>query len=290
MRKNTQIAKKIAITGSEGMLGHDLKKVFGSDKKYALVLYTKKTLDITDEKKVLQKLEKDKPDIIINAAAFTAVDDCEDKKHKKACIAVNGVGPKNVAKAAKKIGAILVQISTDYVFDGKKKSGYTERSRVGPINTYGKSKLMGEETVKKECTKFYIVRTSWLFGKNGPNFVETMLMLGKKHPELKVVHDQHGKPTWTYDLALHIKKLLERNKAFGVYHCTNEGETTWYNFTREILKQAKIKTPVKPCTSEEFPRPAKRPEYSTLLNTKFSRMPHWKKALTGYLKDRKKKA
>jgi dTDP-4-dehydrorhamnose reductase len=138
--------------------------------------------------------------------------------------------------------------------------------------------------VKKYCSSFFIVRTSWLYGKSGDNFVKTITKLAKKMPELKVVNDQHGKPTWTYDLAEHLKKLISSKKNFGVYHFVNEGETTWYKFTREILRLRKIKTPVKPCTTAEFPRPAKRPEYSTLLNSKFSRMRHWKGALADYLK------
>lgn len=279
--------KVVAIIGAKGMLGYDLGRVFKKDKNYKIYPFDVDSLDITKYRETESTLKDLNPDYILNSAAFTAVDDCEDKKHIKACFAVNTKGPENLAKIAKKIGSTLIHVSTDYVFNGKKKEGYTERSRVNPINQYGVSKAEGEAAIKSELSKFYIVRTSWLYGKNGKNFVKTMLELSKKFPELKVVDDQRGKPTWTYDLAVHIKALIESGKPFGVYHFANEGETTWYRFTKEILKQAKIDTPVKPCTSEEFPRPAARPEVSTLLNMKFKRMRHWKRALGEYLKDSK---
>ncbi|MBU1167228.1 dTDP-4-dehydrorhamnose reductase [Patescibacteria group bacterium] len=284
---------KLVITGAKGMLGYDLRRVFGADKNYKIFAFDKDTLDVANLQQVKQKIEDIKPDIIINAAAFTAVDDCEKKKYHKKCLEINGKGPGNLAKMAKKTGAVLVHVSTDYVFDGNNQKGYSERARLKPVSRYGKSKAKGEIELKKNCNKFFIVRTSWLYGKNGDNFVKTITGYAKKMPELKVVNDQRGKPTWTYDLALHLKKLVESRKPFGVYHFANEGETTWYDFTKEILRQQKIKTSVKPCATEEFPRPAKRPQNSSLLNTKFTRMQHWKKALSQYLidvKPKKKKA
>lgn len=283
--KKTLTKAKVLITGGKGMLGADLKKVFSKDKKYQVYVYDVKELDITKEKSVLKTLLKIKPDFIINAAAITAVDDCEKKEFQKKSILVNGKGPGILAKAAKKINAVLVHVSTDYVFNGENPKGYTERARLKPLSVYGKGKALGEKEVKKNGRNFYIVRTSWLFGKNGLNFVKTITKFAKEKPELKVVNDQKGKPTWTYDLAVHLKKLLESRKAFGVYHFTNEGETTWYRFTKEILRLQKIKTPVKPCLTKEFPRPAKRPKNSVLLNTKFARLEHWKKALVKYLKE-----
>lgn len=285
--KVTQEKMILAVIGAKGMLGTDVKRVFKEDSSYVLHLFDVDTLDITNLRDAEKILKDVSPDIIINAAAYTAVDDCEDSKGKTACFAVNGKGPENLAKISKKIGAQLVHISTDYVFDGTKKTGYTERSRIKPVNMYGASKAEGEVAIKEHCSKFYIVRTSWLFGKNGDNFVKTMLKLSKKHSELSVVNDQKGKPTWTYDLAKHVKLLVESKKPYGVYHFTNEGETTWYRFTKEIMKQAGRDTVVKPCSSDEYPRPAKRPENSVLLNMKFKRMQHWKKALGEYLKDSK---
>lgn len=277
--------KVVAIIGAKGMLGHDLRRVFKEDKNYKIHLFDVDTLDITKLRESEKTLKDAGVEVIINAAAYTAVDNCEDKAHKKACFAVNAKGPENLAKIAAKIDAILVQVSTDYVFKGNKKEGYTERSRINPINQYGASKADGEKAIKEHMKKFFIVRTSWLFGKNGDNFVKTMIKLSKKFPELTVVNDQKGKPTWTMDLARHVKFLIESSKPFGVYHFANEGETTWYKFTREIMKQIKSDTPVKPCTSDEFPRPAPRPANSVLLNMKFKRMRHWKRALSDYLQD-----
>lgn len=283
-RKTTSV-KKVLILGAKGMLGSDVLSVFKKDDLYDVVGYDVDSVDITKISQIRKICKLEQPDIVINCAAFTRVDDCEDSKFKKICFEVNAKGPENIARVCSEIGAALVHISTDYVFDGSRSGGYSERVHLKPINAYGESKADGEKAIKDNMKSYYIVRTSWLYGKNGPNFVKTMLQLSKKFSELKVVNDQRGKPTYTKHLARHLTRFLKERKPYGVYHFVNEGETTWYRFTKEIMKQAGRDIPVKPCTSDEFPRPAKRPKNSVMYNMKFVRMPHYKKALTEYLKE-----
>lgn len=274
--------KKILIIGGNGMLGQDLNNSFSNDKNYEVTSWDKEDLDITNKEEVLQKISELSPEIIVNAAAYTNVEGCED--NKEICTKVNGRAVRYLARACKEANAILVHYSTDYVFDGNKKEGYKENdTETNPINTYGESKLIGEKEIKRDLDKYYILRTSWLFGKNGKNFVETMLNLAKDHKELKVINDQHGKPTYTSDLAERTKEIIENPEDFGIYHVTNEDETTWYEFACEIFKQAKKKVKVTPCTSEEYPTKAKRPHYSSLINTKLPKIRSWREALKDYL-------
>lgn len=275
--------KKILILGAKGMLGSDLVKVFSRDRNYKVIDWDKEELDITNQKSVIKEISKIKPDIVINAAAYTDVDGCET--NRDLCIKVNGKAVGYIALACKRIGAVLVHYSTDYIFNGKKKEGYKEDdSEIGPINVYGESKALGEKELQKNTDKFYLIRTAWLYGKNGKNFVETMLKLAKEKNELSVVNDQHGKPTYTLDLAKKTKELLEGNYPFGIYHITNEGATTWYEFARKIFEIAGIQIKVKPVTSSQFPRPARRPEYSVLINTKLPKLRPWEEALEEYLR------
>jgi dTDP-4-dehydrorhamnose reductase len=239
------------------------------------VKLTRNNLDITNKQQVLKTIEEIKPDVVINAAAYTNVDGCEDMQDL--AFKANGHAPGYIAQACANIGAILVHFSTDYVFDGLKRE-YAESDTTNPINIYGRSKLMGEQEVIKNTDNYRIIRTSWLFGKNGKNFVDTMLKLSKERGAVKVVNDQSGKPTYTTDLTRKTSEIINLNP--GIYHITNEGQCTWYEFASEIIKNAV------PCSSDEFPTKAKRPTYSVLTNTKTTPMRHWKDALNEYLKEK----
>jgi dTDP-4-dehydrorhamnose reductase len=253
---------KILITGANGQLGRELANQYKEINSVELILAGKLDLDISDVMAVHRFINANKPDVIINCAALTNVDKCEteiDTAYK-----INTIGPKNLATAANEIGAEIVQVSTDYVFSGEINKSLTEFDEVNPQTAYGKSKLQGEILVKNLNHRHYIVRTAWLYG-DGNNFVKTMINLSKTNTTLKVVNDQRGTPTSTVDLARVIIKLLE-DKNYGLFHCTCKGECTWYEFTKEIFRLKVITTEVLPCTSDEFKRPAKRPEYSVLRN------------------------
>lgn len=286
MDREYQEHKKILITGAKGMLGSMLVKVFSD---YEVIEWDLQSgNDITNEDAVMKSVKEIKPDVIINAAAFTEVDKCEDAEFQGLADLVNGAGPRILAIAAKEVGAILVHFSTDYIFNGENKEGYSEEfDKINPVNYYGKSKAVGEKNIMQiaddNWNKYYIIRTAWLYGPNGNNFVDTMIKLGKEKDELKVVNDQHGSPTYTKDLAERTKELLLSQLEFGVYHGTNNEFCTWYDFAKEIFKIAKIDIDVQPCSSEEFPRPAKRPAYSMLHNTKMPPMRRWQEALADYI-------
>ena len=275
--------KKILIIGGKGMLGQDLVNIFNNDNNYIITAWDKDEIDITKEDEVFNKISDLKPEIVINAAAYTDVDGCED--NKELCMSVNGEALEYLAKACEKNNAILIHYSTDYIFNGEREEGYEEDyNEIDPVNYYGEAKALAEKKIKENCEKYYILRTSWLFGKNGKNFVDTMLDLAKKMDELKVINDQHGKPTYTADLVKRTKEIIENKEEFGIYHTTNEEETTWYEFAKEIFKQAGVEIKVNSCTSEEFPTKAKRPHYSGLINTKLPNMRSWREALGDYLK------
>ncbi len=259
---------KTLIFGAGGMLGTELCAVFPD-----AVKLEHSDLDIRDREKVIETIEMNEPDVVINAAAYTAVDDCEDNREH--AFEVNGAAPGYIAEGCSRTGAVLVHYSTDYIFDGSKKE-YVEADPPNPINIYGSSKLMGETNIFKNMDNYRIIRTSWLYGAHGKNFVDTMLMLSEKMDKVKVVNDQFGKPTYAVDLAWKTKELV--GLPAGVYHITNEGVCSWYEFASAIIKNTV------PCKSDEFPRKAKRPEYSILVNTKTSPMRHWKDALAEYLK------
>ena len=252
---------RILITGSNGMLGHDLINVLEDD--HDLILTTSKTLDITDKEHVLEFIVENKPDIVINSAAYTNVDGCEE--NQDLAYGVNGDGVRNLALACRKIDCPLVHISTDYIFNGENTRPWVEDDEIGPISVYGKSKLKGEEAILEILDKYFIVRTAWLYGLNGGNFPKTMLELAKNHSEITVVYDEVGTPTYTPDLAEGISKLIETDY-YGIYHLTNSGSCSWCEFARYIFEIAGVDVKVVPVTASEFARPAPRPHYSVLEN------------------------
>lgn len=261
------------------MLGHALADVFVEDD---LVLGDLPDYDITNYNELNSQIDQIKPEIIINAAAYTNVDGCETDK--ELCLSVNGLALGNLAAAAKKHQAVLIHYSTDYVFDGLKQAGYREDDAINPINAYGQSKAKGEELILKSGCNFYLIRTAWLYGKFGKNFVDTIVDLSAKQSEIKVVNDQFGNPTYAPDLAKATRQLLIDKKPFGVYHQTNANSCTWSDFALKIKEIKGFEATITPVSSVEFPRPAKRPQCSILINTKLSALRSWQEALVDYLK------
>ena len=282
--------KKVLLIGADGMLGGELKERL--EKIYDVTGTTLETLDITDREAVLAKAEEVKPYFIINCAAYTNVDGCEI--NTDLAMAVNGTAVGNIAEAAKAQDATFIHISTDYVFPGNLPVDqiYTEDMEPAPVSAYGRTKLVGEENAAK-AEKYYILRTAWLYGLGGKNFVKTMLRLSKDRDELTVVDDQHGSPTSTTTLCKIIEGIMEKEPEYGVYHSTNEGFTTWCRFTRKIFELANISTNVKAITSKEYkemyPQSSDRPSNSQLSKEKLKNVgiipEAWEVALEEYLKE-----
>lgn len=275
---------KILITGANGMLAKAVINQFKDENE--LICTDAIDLDITNREAVLNCVRSKKPEYIINCAAYTAVDKAEedfDLAEK-----INANGPENLAIAAKENNCTLVHISTDYVFDGDLDVSecYVENDNVAPVTVYGLTKMHGEKAVTNNCDKYYIFRTAWLYG-DGNNFVRTMLKLGEEKDTLNVVSDQHGSPTYAVDLSSIIKQAIDKKIPYGIYHSTNQGFTTWYDFTRKIFELANIKCNIIPVTSEEFIRPAKRPKNSQLSKEKLLEqginVPNWEDGLKRYL-------
>ncbi len=296
---------KVLIAGSSGMLGVDLSRELGeSYEVYGIDLADSSKLearrynrcDITDRSAVLKAVTEFAPHVIIHTAAWTDVDGCELDKEK--AYKINGDGTKNVALACKGAGAMLVYISTDFVFDGRSKGPYKETDPAAPLSIYGGSKLMGEEAVKKELKEYFILRTSWLYGKSGKNFVDTIIAKAASEKVLRVVDDQVGSPTYTVDLAEAIHVLIDKVRAqrtehreqrYGIYHVSNSGSVSWYKYAKEILALAGSPAKVVPISSAELNRPARRPANSVLYNSKFVKftgheLRGWKDALREYIK------
>lgn len=280
---------KILITGANGMLAKSVKSKLLNEE---LICTDVADLDITNKEAVIEFVEKNKPEYIINCAAFTAVDKAETAG--EIVEKINAEGPKNLAIAAKQSGAKLIHISTDYVFGGNLdiSKAYSEEDEKAPVTEYGRTKLLGEQAIQENCEQYYIFRTAWLYG-DGNNFVRTMLNLGTSKDEISVVSDQHGSPTYAEDLAQIIKEAIEKKIPYGVYHTTNEGFTTWYDFTKAIFEKANITCKVNPITTEEYIKmmnvvQAKRPENSQLSKAKLNsvgiKIPTWVNALDRYLK------
>lgn len=282
---------KILVIGAKGMLGSMVMEVLAD---WQPTGWDVGEIDITKPDEVIEKITSFAPTVVINAAAYTNVDGAEGNRAE--AFAVNEGGVENLAAAAKKVGARFVHYSTDYVFPGTKKEGYAEDDEAGPaVNIYGESKLAGEKALMQGGVNFYLVRTAWLYGPRGNptspedtrgkgNFVGTMLRLGKDKKELNVVSDQHGSPTYTKDVALATKQLLEEKKPFGVYHAVCTGQATWFEFAQEIFRLAKMDVHVRPIPASQYRTAAKRPEYSMLLNTKGLAMRGWQEALQDYMK------
>lgn len=267
---------KVLVTGANGMLGQDLCPIL-EDEGFDVIETDLYNLDITNLEQVQTILKSNTPDFVVHCAAYTNVDKAEEEKD--IAFKINVTGTENIAKICKDLGITLIYISTDYVFNGKKSGKYLTDDNTCPINVYGETKLQGEKAVQK-CEKYYIARTSWLYGHHGKNFVETMIAL-KDKSELKVVNDQTGCPTWTVELANGIVSLIEEKKPYGIYHICGSGETSWYGFAKKIFELCNIKTNLQPCTTEEFPRLAKRPENSIMENNNICR--NWEIALKEYI-------
>lgn len=274
---------RILITGANGMLANAVKKEL---KDEDLICTDVAELDITNAEQVNKFVEKVNPQYIINCAAYTAVDKAEE--NEELVYRINAIGPKNLAVAAKNNDAVLIHISTDYVFGGDKPidQDYTEDDEKNPQAVYGTTKLAGEKFIEENCSKYYIFRTAWLYGE-GHNFVRTMLDLAKTRDEVKVVNDQHGSPTYAVDLASIIHQAIDKKIEYGVYNSTNLGYTTWYDFTKMIFELEDVKCKVTPVTSEEFKSPAKRPKNSQMSKDKLLKngiiIPTYEDALKRYL-------
>jgi len=282
---------KVLVTGANGQLGTDLCIAL---RDFELIPLTHSDIEITDMNSVKEACNRHKPDAIINAAAYVRVDDCESQPDK--AFSANALGARNVAVVAQGLGAKLVHLSTDYVFGGeaeKRTTPYTEFDRPVPLSIYGKSKLAGESFVKHLCSRHFIVRSSGLFGVagssgKGGNFVETMLRLARERDELRVVKDQVFSPTCTKDLARKVAQLID-TEYYGLFHVTNKGACSWFEFTKEILRLAGSKTPVVPVTSDQYPQKAKRPHFSVLDNYHLrllgmDDMRPWEHALEDYMR------
>jgi dTDP-4-dehydrorhamnose reductase len=284
---------KILVTGAAGQLGRDCVKVL--EESHQVTPLGSKDLDIADDKSVIVFFRREKPDVIVNCAAFTRVDECETKR--ELAWRVNVEGPKNLAAAAGKNGARLIHISTDYVFDGKKPvpQAYTEQDEAGPISHYGATKLAAEKAVARETDCFAILRTAWMYGVQGRNFLKTMLRLALADPSrnIRVVNDQFGSPTWSLSLARQIEKVMDA-RLNGIFHATSEGYCTWYELARSFLKEMAVPHAVVPCSTAEYPTPAARPANSILENRRLKEagqnvMADWRDDLvrfTGLFRDR----
>ncbi len=286
--------KKIMITGALGQLGLALYRLLKDKPCYELLRTDAvpsedgaiQALDITKEEEVKAYVERMTPEIIINCAAFTAVDLCETEEEK--AYRINALGPFYLAEAAQKTGAKLVHISTDYVFDGRANSPYTETSPTNPVSAYGRTKQAGDELVQKNCSRYFILRTAWIYG-DGKNFVKTMLRLAQNSDKIRVVADQFGTPTSALELARTICFLME-TESYGIYHATCEGSTNWYDFACTIFRAAGLEVQVEAISSSEYAAPAPRPMYS-ILDNKALRDRHqyymkdWKDAFYEYMRD-----
>jgi dTDP-4-dehydrorhamnose reductase len=277
---------KILVTGSNGQLGNEIRLLADTLTGLTFFFTDVNILDITDREDVDLFFTKHTFDFCINCAAYTAVDKAE--VDKKQAYAVNTIGVKNLVQNCNKHQITLFHISTDFVFDGKATSPYKVEDVPNPINYYGETKLLGEQEITKNLSRFFIIRTSWLYGRYGGNFVKTMLKLANKYPEVKVVADQIGSPTYAKDLASFILHLIQtRNSKYGVYHFSNQGETDRYGFAKEIFRLANVNVSLLKTTTKYFSQKAKRPEYSVLdlsktLNEIEFKIRNWKEALNDY--------
>ena len=283
---------RILVSGAGGQLGKDVVAIF-SQAGHEVKGCERNDLDITDQEQCNQVIGSFQPEAIIHCAAYTAVDQAESDVD--GAYLINAVGTRNIAVASEKVGAKLIYVSTDYVFDGKSDKPYQEYDSTNPQSIYGKSKRAGEILTQSLSSRYFIVRTSWVYGAHGNNFVKTMLRLGQEKPELNVVDDQKGSPTYTVHLAKFLLELSATEK-YGIYHASGKGECTWYEFTKFILEEAssahgvKFKVALSPCGTDQFPRPAPRPansvlEHVSIRTNGLEDFPHWKKGLQEFLRN-----
>jgi dTDP-4-dehydrorhamnose reductase len=275
---------KVLVSGANGQLGYDVVKKLKEEniEHYGA---TRENFDLTNEKETKEFILDYAPDVIVHCAAYTDVDQAEVERDL--CYQINVEGTRYLAEKAKELDAKMLYISTDYVFDGKSDKPYELTDQPNPLNYYGETKYQGEQLIQKELDKFFIVRTSWLFGEHGDNFVKTMLKLGKKRDEISVVADQYGSPTYTGDLAELIVEMIKSDK-YGIYHATNEGFCSWYEFAKEIFKSADMDIEVKPVSSDEFETIAERPNNSrlstqSLTNNGYYSLDNFNESIVKYL-------
>ena len=276
---------KVLVTGVKGQLGYDVVKELEKRGMDAVGVDIEE-MDITDAASVEKVLGEAAPDAVIHCAAYTAVDAAEEQE--ELCRRVNADGTRNIARMCKKLDIKMIYISTDYVFNGQGTRPWEPEDERQPLNVYGQTKCEGEEAVQELLEKYFIVRIAWVFGVNGKNFVKTMLRLAETGKRVTVVNDQYGSPTYTYDLARLLVDMVLTDK-YGIYHATNEGICTWYEFACEIFRQANAAVEVVPVTAAEYQAKAKRPENSRMSKEKltengFDRLPPWQDALKRYLK------
>jgi dTDP-4-dehydrorhamnose reductase len=274
---------KVLVTGANGQLGFDVIKRLDSEGIDYLGT-DRESLDITSKEQVKRVIRDYNPNVVIHCAAYTAVDKAEDER--ELCHAVNVLGTSYIAEACNEIDAKMIYISTDYVFDGEGEKPFEVTDKPNPINYYGQTKYEGELEVQRFLDKYFIVRISWVFGSNGNNFVKTMLRLGKEREEISIVADQIGSPTYTYDLAKLLVEMIQTDK-YGIYHATNEGYCSWYEFACEIFKQAGVVVKVNPIKTEDYPTKARRPKNSRLYKSPLIELENWEDALNHYIKHMK---
>jgi dTDP-4-dehydrorhamnose reductase len=276
---------KLLVTGAAGMLGRDVVLAAGNA-GHDVVGFGHAELDVADEAAVTAKFEAERPDVVVNCAAWTDVDGAEESEEEATRINSGGAG--NVAAAAAAAGASIVYVSSDYVFDGSKGAPYVETDQTAPLSAYGRSKLAGEEATRAANKRHFVVRSAWLFGTGGGNFVETMLRLAADHGEVLVVRDQVGSPTYTWHLAYGIVRLIE-GVEYGIHHMAAAGACSWYEFAREIFDQAKVECKVMSATTDMLGRPAPRPPYSALISQREHaiELPSWQDGLSAYLAQRR---
>ena len=281
---------KVLVTGVKGQLGYDVVRELQSRGHEAIGVDIEE-MDITDETAVSRVMEETAPEAVIHCSAFTAVDRAEEEQ--ELCYKVNVEGTENIAKMCQKLGCKMLYLSTDYIFSGEGQRPWEPEDTPSPLNSYGQSKYQGEVALRQYVDKYFIVRISWVFGINGNNFIKTMLRLGKENGAVKVVDDQIGSPTYTFDLAKLLVDMIETEQ-YGAYHATNEGICSWYEFAKEIFQEANMKeVTVTPVSSEEFPVKAKRPKNSRMSKEKlvqngFSLLPSWQDAVKRYIEELKK--
>jgi dTDP-4-dehydrorhamnose reductase len=279
---------KILLTGRNGQLGWELERSLLPLGQ--VVAFDRASLDLTDPDQMIARVREVEPEIIVNAAAYTAVDRAESEP--ELAMQVNGSAPGILAEETKRLGALLIHYSTDYVFDGTKPAPYLETDIPNPVNAYGRSKLEGERAIQANGCRYLVLRTSWVYGMRGTNFLLTILRLARERPELRVVNDQIGAPTWSRDIATataQLTKEAEAGKTGGLFHLTAGGATSWYGFAGEILRARGIDTPLRPISSAEYPTPAKRPTNSLLscaaiLERWKLELPEWQQSLARCLR------